>query len=49
MKPDHTHPIFSADSRRVAIQSGSLTDGKSLDIMVVDVPSALLKRYSSDK
>jgi oligogalacturonide lyase len=49
MKPDHTHPIFSADSRRIAIQSGSLTEGTALDIVVVEVPSVLLKRYNSDK
>jgi oligogalacturonide lyase len=44
MRPDHTHPIFSPDSKRVLIQSGKLTDGKSLDLMVMDVPPALLKR-----
>jgi len=38
MRPDHTHPIFSPDGRRIAIQSGLLTDGKSLDIVVLDVP-----------
>lgn len=43
MKPDHTHPIFSPDSKRVAIQSGQLTDGKSLDLMVVALPESLLK------
>lgn len=43
MKPDHTHPIFSPDSKRVAIQSGHLSDGKSLDLMVVALPDALLK------
>lgn len=39
MKPDHAHPIFSPDSRRVLIQSGQLTDGRSLDLAVVEVPS----------
>ncbi|ACB74616.1 TolB family protein [Opitutus terrae] len=39
MRPDHTHPIFSPDSKRVAIQSGQLTDGKSLDLMVIDIPA----------
>lgn len=43
MRPDHTHPIFSPDSKRVAIQSGLLTDGKSLDLMVVALPERLLK------
>jgi oligogalacturonide lyase len=38
MKPDHTHPIFSRDSKRVLIQSGLLTDGKALNLMVVHVP-----------
>ena len=42
MKPDHTHPIFSPDSKRVAIQSGHLSDGKSLDLMVVALPEKLL-------
>ncbi len=39
MKPDHTHPIFSPDSKRVLIQSGHLTDGQSLDLMTVEIPS----------
>jgi oligogalacturonide lyase len=38
MRPDHTHPIFSPDSRRVLIQSGHLSDGKFLQLMTVDVP-----------
>ena len=37
MRPDHAHPIFSPDSRRVLIQSGRLTGGKSLDLMLVDI------------
>jgi oligogalacturonide lyase len=44
MRPDHTHPIFSPDSKRVLIQSGKLTDGKSLDLMEIDLPESLLKR-----
>lgn len=38
MRPDHTHPIFSKDSKRVLIQSGMLTDGKMLNLMLVQVP-----------
>jgi oligogalacturonide lyase len=38
MKPDHAHPIFSPDSKRVLIQSGMLSEGKNLNLMVVDVP-----------
>jgi oligogalacturonide lyase len=39
MKPDHAHPIFSPDSKRIAIQSGLLSHGKSLDLMIVPVPN----------
>jgi len=38
MKPDHTHPIFSPDSRRVLIQSGRRSEGKFLELMTVKVP-----------
>jgi oligogalacturonide lyase len=44
MRPDHTHPIFSPDSRRVLIQSGHLTDGKQLNLMTVELPSELLQQ-----
>jgi oligogalacturonide lyase len=37
MRPDHTHPIFSRDSRRVLIQSGMLTEGKALNLMVMTI------------
>lgn len=39
MRPDHTHPIFSPDSKRVLIQSGHRSDGKHLDLMTVEVPA----------
>ena len=39
MKPDHTHPIFSPDSKRVLIQSGHLSDGQNLDLMTIEIPS----------
>lgn len=38
MTPDHAHPIFSADGRRVLLQSGRLSGGTSLDLVVVPVP-----------
>ena len=38
MRPDHAHPIVSPDSKRVLIQSGLLSDGKSLNLMVVSLP-----------
>jgi oligogalacturonide lyase len=44
MTPDHAHPIFSPDNKRVVIQSGRLTDGVSLDLMSVTLPDELLKR-----
>lgn len=44
MKPDHTHPIFSPDSKRVLIQSGRQSDGKTLDLMAVAIPEELLRR-----
>jgi oligogalacturonide lyase len=39
MRPDHAHPIFSPDGRRVLIQSGKLSDGEDLDLMVVALPA----------
>ena len=38
MRPDHTHPIFSPDSKRILIQSGMLTGGKALNLMTVALP-----------
>ncbi|MCC8088726.1 MAG: oligogalacturonate lyase family protein [Rikenellaceae bacterium] len=39
MKPDHAHPYFSTDNKRVLIQSGKLSDGARLAVMVVDIPA----------
>ena len=39
MKPDHTHPTFSEDCKRILIQSGKWTDGKRLQLVVVPVPT----------
>ena len=38
MRPDHAHPTFSRDSKRILFQSGLLTDGKNLNLMVVNIP-----------
>ena len=38
MKPDHTHPNFSPDGTRILVQSGMLSSGKSLDLMIIPVP-----------
>ncbi len=38
MKPDHTHPLFSPDGRRVLIQSGRWSGGTELDLVTVEVP-----------
>lgn len=40
MRPDHAHPTFSPDSKRILIQSGNLSDGASLDLMILQVPTA---------
>ncbi|MBE1608569.1 TolB family protein [Actinopolymorpha pittospori] len=44
MRPDHTHPIFSPDSRRVLIQSGRPSDGQVLDLVIIEVPETLRGR-----
>lgn len=42
---DHVHPTFSPDSTRIEIQSAMLSaDGRSMNICIVPVPEALLKR-----
>ena len=42
---DHVHPTFSPDGTRIQIQSAMLApDGRSMDICVVPVPEAWLKR-----
>ena len=35
MKPDHAHPSFSPDGSRILIQSGLLTQGKKLSLIIV--------------
>lgn len=37
MKPDHAHPSFSPDGRWLLFQSGHFTDGKRLNLMMVDL------------
>jgi oligogalacturonide lyase len=41
MRPDHTHPTFFTDNRQILIQSGLLSGGKSLDLMVITIPDWL--------
>lgn len=41
MKPDHNHGNFSPDQSRILIQSGMLSDGKKLDLMIVPIPAAV--------
>jgi len=42
---DHPHPTFNADGTRIQIQSAMLAeDGRSMNIVVVPVPAAWLKR-----
>jgi Oligogalacturonate lyase/WD40-like Beta Propeller Repeat len=42
MKPDHAHPNFSPDGTRILIESGRLSGGKSLDLVILPVPQRLL-------
>lgn len=39
MKPDHAHPSFSRDNTKVLFQSGHFTNGKRLNLMMVDITS----------
>ncbi|MDT3404016.1 hypothetical protein [Mucilaginibacter terrae] len=42
---DHPHPTFSPDGTRIEIQSAMLSaDGKSMNICIIPVPEAWLKR-----
>lgn len=42
---DHPHPTFSSDGRKIEIQSAMLSaDGHSMNICVIPVPKAWLKR-----
>ena len=38
MIPDHAHPGFSPDSKRILFQSAVLTDGNHLNLMVMNLP-----------
>lgn len=41
MKPDHTHPSFSPDNKRVYIQSGHFSNGEKLALMLIDIPASM--------
>ncbi len=44
---DHPHPTFSADSKKIEIQSAMLSaDNKSMNICIIPVPEEWLKRYN---
>jgi oligogalacturonide lyase len=46
---DHPHPTFSADSRKIQIQSAMLsTDNRSMNICIVPVPDSWLQRTYGD-
>jgi oligogalacturonide lyase len=38
MRPDHAHPSFSPDGTRVLLQSGMMTDGARLSLVIAPVP-----------
>ena len=37
MRPDHSHPAFSPDCKKLIFQSGHFTNGKRLNLMMVDL------------
>lgn len=39
MRPDHAHPSFSPDGARVLLQSGMMTDGQRLSLVIAPVPA----------
>ncbi|KHL25107.1 hypothetical protein PK98_12040 [Croceibacterium mercuriale] len=41
MRPDHAHPSFSPDGTRLLVQSGLLSNGRKLGLMIVPVPEAV--------
>lgn len=44
---DHPHPTFSADSKKIEIQSAMLSsDNRSMNICIIPVPDEWLKRYN---
>jgi len=47
---DHPHPTFSADSKRIQIQSAKLAaDGRAMNICVIPIPEKILQRTYSPK
>ncbi|WP_152608573.1 hypothetical protein [Croceibacterium mercuriale] len=42
MRPDHLHGNFSPDGKRILVQSGMLSQGEKLDLMVLPVPAEML-------
>ncbi len=43
---DHPHPTFSADSKKIEIESAMLSaDNRSMNICIIPVPKEWLKRY----
>jgi oligogalacturonide lyase len=47
---DHIHPTFSADSKKIEVQSAMLApDNRALDIVVVPVPEKFLNRTYSER
>ena len=45
MRPDHAHPTFSPDGKKILIQSGLLSNGASLDLILIPVPLSLQQRH----
>jgi oligogalacturonide lyase len=45
MRPDYAHPTFSPDGKRILIQSGLLSNGTNLDLMVIPLRLSLQNRH----
>lgn len=41
MAPDHAHPFFSPDGKRLCYQTGKFSDGKRLNLVMVDIEKAI--------
>lgn len=44
MTPDHAHPTFRPDNKEILIQSGILSGGETLDLVILPVPKELANR-----
>ena len=47
MAPDHSHPFFSPDGKKLCFKSGHYSDGKRLNLVMVDLTKLpFFKQYN---